>query len=91
MLDAGCGNGKYMVVNPHLNMRGVDSCPGLLAICRERELDVMEGNVLSLPVNSDSFDVCICVAVLHHLASPQRRLQAIREVVRSVRPGGQVG
>ena len=34
--------------------------------------------------------MCICIAVLHHLATDERRLAAIEELVRVVRSGGQV-
>ena len=39
---------------------------------------------------SNAFDVCICIAVLHHLATDERRLAALKELVRVVRTGGQI-
>ena len=35
-----------------------------------------------------SFDGCICIAVIHHLSTEQRRLDAIKELVRITRVGG---
>lgn len=34
--------------------------------------------------------MCICIAVLHHLSTTERRLEGLRELVRIVRPGGLV-
>lgn len=39
---------------------------------------------------SEAFDVCLCIAVLHHLSTTERRLEGLRELVRIVRPGGLV-
>ena len=39
---------------------------------------------------SDAFDVCLCIAVLHHLSTTERRLAGLRELVRVIRPGGLV-
>ena len=34
--------------------------------------------------------MCICIAVIHHLSTPARRLAAIEELSRIVRPGGRI-
>lgn len=39
---------------------------------------------------SNAFDVCLCIAVLHHLSTAERRLLGLRELVRITRPGGLV-
>lgn len=39
---------------------------------------------------SNAFDVCLCIAVLHHLSTPERRLAGLKELVRVTRPGGLV-
>ena len=36
------------------------------------------------------FDVTLCIAVLHHLATAERRLEGLKELVRITRPGGLV-
>ncbi len=43
---------------------------------------------LALCFRQDTFDAAIFVAVLHHLASQQSRLRALREVNRVLRSGG---
>lgn len=41
-----------------------------------------------MPIRTGSVDGIISIAVIHHLASKKRRLQAIREMVRILRPSG---
>ena len=40
--------------------------------------------------SSNSFDACISIAVIHHLSTIERRANAIRELLRIVKPGGLV-
>lgn len=35
--DVGCGNGKYLGINPELHMIGTDRSENLIAICKERD------------------------------------------------------
>jgi tRNA (uracil-5-)-methyltransferase TRM9 len=45
-LDVGCGNGKYLGVNPDVFMVGSDRSPSLIALARDRcmQLQAQEGN-----------------------------------------------
>ncbi|KAG0223157.1 tRNA methyltransferase, has a role in tRNA modification [Mortierella sp. GBA43] len=82
--DVGCGNGKYIGVNPKLFMVGSDS------ICSERGHEAMVCDGLALPYRPRIFDFAISIAVIHHFISPERRLTAIEEILRVVRLGGKV-
>ena len=86
----GCGNGKYLGVNPSLCVLGSDICPELVQIARSRGHEVAVCNCLQLPYRSGVFDAAICIAVIHHLASELRRGLALQELTRIVRPGGQI-
>jgi len=87
--DVGCGNGKNMLV-PGLKMIGFDTCSNFLRECTEKGLNVSYGDVCEIPAEDETFDAVICVAVIHHLATEERRLQAIRELLRVTVPGGKV-
>ncbi|XP_022795895.1 alkylated DNA repair protein alkB homolog 8-like [Stylophora pistillata] len=88
--DVGCGNGKYLGINDNLFKTGSDRSFNLASICRERGYSVIVCDILSLPYRTDVFDVCLCIAVLHHLATAERRLVGLKELVRITRPGGLV-
>ncbi|XP_058462051.1 alkylated DNA repair protein alkB homolog 8 [Malaya genurostris] len=88
LLDVGCGNGKYLGLNPHIVALGCDRSNELLKVCINRDFNALECDCLVLPFRSASIDACISIAVIHHLATEQRRRQAICEIVRVLRPGG---
>jgi len=45
---------------------------------------------LELPFRDDSFDAVLSLAVVHHFATTERRVQALRELARILRIGGRV-
>ncbi|CAO2636252.1 Alkylated DNA repair protein alkB homolog 8 [Lemmus lemmus] len=87
--DIGCGNGKYLGINKKLYMIGCDHSQNLLDICRERQFQALVCDALSIPFRSGSFDACISIAVIHHFSTAERRVAALQELVRLLRPGGQ--
>ena len=67
---------------------GSDICPELVAIAKGHGHDVIVGDCLSLPYRNGVFDAVICIAVIHHLSTEERRIQAIEEMARILRPDG---
>ncbi|XP_077526241.1 tRNA (carboxymethyluridine(34)-5-O)-methyltransferase alkbh8 [Haemaphysalis longicornis] len=88
LLDAGCGNGKYLTSHGKLLKLGFDRSRRLCDICRERGIEVLQADVLQMPFRDGAFDACISIAVLHHLSTVERREAAVREILRLLRPGG---
>jgi len=86
--DVGCGDGKYFGVNPNIITIGCDRSPVLLQVSRETQNDTFCCDAVKLPFISDAFDASICIAVLHHLASEDRRVAVIAEMIRIMKPGG---
>lgn len=84
----GCGNGKYLGVNPRATIIGSDICPELVSIARSRGHEVAVLDCLHLPYRDSVFDAAICIAVVHHLSTEERRLIALKELARIVRSGG---
>jgi tRNA (uracil-5-)-methyltransferase TRM9 len=122
-LDVGCGNGKYLPVNPRVHMLASDRSPNLVHLacevaakgssaaaaaaaataksqvqgqtgtepspcCPYADLLVADG--LDLPFRPAAADFAICIAVIHHMSTPQRRRDAIGAILRCTRRGGQV-
>ncbi|XP_049634521.1 alkylated DNA repair protein alkB homolog 8 [Suncus etruscus] len=86
--DIGCGNGKYLGINKELFMVGCDRSSSLVDICRERQFQAFVCDALAIPIRSGSCDACISIAVIHHLATTERRVAALQELLRLLRPGG---
>jgi ubiquinone/menaquinone biosynthesis C-methylase UbiE len=87
--DIGCGNGKNMF-RKDCEYVGMDFCMNFTKICKERQKEVIKANNLNIPFKSNSFDHCISVAVIHHLSTVEKRLMAIDELVRIVKPNGTI-
>jgi SAM-dependent methyltransferase len=90
LADIGCGNGKNMLYRKDINCIGVDLCENFVKICNERNLNVSLGSVCNIPIDSNTVDNTICIAVIHHLKSVDERVKAISELLRITKPGGQI-
>ncbi|KYK55696.1 tRNA -methyltransferase TRM9 [Drechmeria coniospora] len=86
-LDVGCGNGKYLAVNPSVHVLGCDRSASLVRLARaERHADVLVADGLCLPYRRAAVDFAISIAVIHHLSTPQRRRDAIAHLLGCLRP-----
>ncbi|KAM1331386.1 hypothetical protein EV1_043525 [Malus domestica] len=90
VLDAGCGNGKYLGFNPDCFFIGCDISAPLIKICADRGHEVLVADAVDLPYRTGFGDAAISIAVLHHLSTEGRRKKAIEELIRVVRKGGLV-
>ena len=88
--DVGCGNGKNIpeVVKGGSVALGSDFSKGLIDICRETGYEVMVADAVLLPYRSNLFDYALNIAVLHHISSPERRVELVKETMRIVKVGG---
>jgi len=41
----------------------------LAGICWDRGFQVYVGDVLAVPLRENTFDVCLCIAVIHHMST----------------------
>jgi ubiquinone/menaquinone biosynthesis C-methylase UbiE len=95
-LDIGCGNGRHAeVLADHVErVVGVDASTGLLAEAADRaaerdfEVDLVAGDAAAIPLRSDTVDLGVYVATLHHLRPRERRLASLDELARVLAPGG---
>ena len=100
VLDIGCGPGNtacFIAKQYGSRVHGIDISEVMIAKAKERARrrgleDIVEFRVadaFQLPFEDDSFDVAIVESVLTPL--PGDKKQALREMVRVVRPGGRIG
>lgn len=92
-IDVGCGNGKYMDVNPAIWILGSDRSEELARIAKtekggHRFADAIVGDALDLPHQAGRFDFAICIAVIHHLSTRERRIEGIRALLDILVPDG---
>ena len=97
--DVGCGNGRYMWraggsgsganSSPSGCIIGCDASVELVRICRAKGFEAQVADALSVPYRSGAFDAVLSIAVLHHLSTRSRRIRALSELIRLLRPGGQ--
>ncbi|TGZ77783.1 S-adenosyl-L-methionine-dependent methyltransferase [Ascodesmis nigricans] len=86
-LDIGCGNGKYLTVNPNIYMVGSDRrSSNLVRIAHDRKIqDSFVADALDLPHPNTRFDFAISIAVIHHFSSPERRVEAVRRILATLK------
>jgi SAM-dependent methyltransferase len=88
LVDAGCGTGQNLRhFGAWARPLGFDLSPEALRFCRTRGVAVARASVLTLPVRGASVDVVTSFDVIYHgwVESDQ---EAVRELVRVLRPGG---
>ena len=88
VLDVGCGSGRYLNANTNIVTVGCDYCASLVEICSKKHNYLFVCDGLNLPVRSNCFDACICIAVIHHYSTFERQVYAIKELLRIIRYGG---
>ena len=76
--DIGCGNGKNMKYRKDCENFGCDFSEELVSIYKKDGLNVVYGDVLNIPFENESFDYTICIAVIRHLSTVEKRKESIR-------------
>ena len=97
VLEIGCGAGHLTVclAERKLAVNAVDSSAGMVQLAARQaaeagfgaEVSVSEADVHALPFKADQFDLVVAVGVIPWLHSPG---EAVAEMARVLRPGGQL-
>lgn len=90
VLDIGCGNGRNMdgFSNDTTTVYGIDNCLAFVNLLQERGKYVLYADMTSIPFQDKYFDFLLSIASFHHLASEERRLRALSEMKRIIKPNG---
>ncbi|KAJ5090397.1 Methyltransferase type 11 [Penicillium argentinense] len=89
-LDVGCGNGKNLMVNKDVFIVASDRSENLARIAvRHQPHSAVVADILELPHRDAFFDFAISIAVIHHLSTPARRVQAVAEILRTLSRGSE--
>ncbi|MGY1651432.1 methyltransferase domain-containing protein [Geodermatophilus sp. SYSU D01119] len=89
VLEVGCGAGDLAAALARRAARvdAVDRSPEMVAAARARvpgDVQVLEADVLALPLPRDAYDAVVGMSVLHHLPLEE----ALRALAAALRPGG---
>jgi malonyl-CoA O-methyltransferase len=88
ILDVGSGTGHFSQPLARENfIVGIDFSPKMLAFARNKGLAVVQGPAENLPFKSGSFDIVFANNVLQLIRDGRG---FVKELVRSVRPGGRI-
>jgi tRNA (uracil-5-)-methyltransferase TRM9 len=96
LLNIGCGHGAdFLPFAKDFRLNGLDFSAGMLrnglkyAKKFNFEAALVKGDAAALPFSDKSFDWAVAVATYHHLQSRQSRLQAMLELARVMKDGGE--
>ena len=95
-LDIGCGNGRHTEVLSAVvdSAVGLDVSRGLLCEARKKMGEngwsgaLIQGDATALPLESETVDVALYIATLHHLPDRETRLESLRELNRVLTADG---
>lgn len=101
LLDVGCGNGKntrYAQYSQSKTTIAFDICAPLLEQAQNHDHkdvhvrvptpDYVRASILNIPFRHNSFDSAICIAVIHHINSPEQRKHTIINIANILKPKG---
>jgi len=96
ILDVGCGNCRNLLpfANSGFECHGIDFSPNMVEAAKENckknkikvKLNVADAD--ELPYKNAYFDYLISLSVIHHLDTKDKRIKAMQEIKRVLRPGG---
>jgi SAM-dependent methyltransferase len=96
LLNVGCAHGPdFPPFVPDFELYGVDFSAQMLELAREYaakykfSVNLTQADARRLPFADDFFDYAIAVATYHHIEDNEGRLQALKELKRVLKPGGE--
>ncbi|MFT5238284.1 MAG: ubiquinone/menaquinone biosynthesis C-methylase UbiE [Ulvibacter sp.] len=89
LLDGGCGTGWFTkrALERKAKVTSIDIAPKLVALTKKKNPDTIavEGSLLELPFEDNTFDYVISSEVIEHTPDPY---SATKELIRVLKPGG---
>ena len=90
IVEIGSGNGKNLLRRKDCYPIAFDIASAFTSITNSRGIDSILGNSIMIPVRSNSVDYVLNIAVLHHLSTYERRIYALKELFRILKPNGKI-
>jgi SAM-dependent methyltransferase len=86
ILELGSGNGKNLLGLENKCI-GIDNCKELVEISRGRGINTIEADIMEYETD-EKFDVVMCIAVIHHFETIEKRTKLLEKIKRFMKPGG---
>jgi len=92
LMDIGCGGGRVgqECLSKSIKYIGIDSSQSFIDLCIEDGLTALKCDMCDLPFQDNSQDYITSIASFHHIATNERRIAALNEMKRVLRPGGKI-
>lgn len=88
VLDVGCGNGRNMEQFRNDYIYGIDNCQQFVDMCKQKGKNVSLGDMTDINFPNHVFDHLLSIASFHHLSTEERRVKALKEMHRIIKPEG---
>ncbi len=95
--DVGSGNGRHLIpcAKHCKKVIGLDVSGELLKITQEKlmenklvNVDLVHSDAVNIPLNENSVDAVLFIAALHNVPQRYRRIKALKEINRILKPNG---
>jgi len=90
ILEAGCGAGRYVIYlsKKKYDIQGLEINGEIIKVLKKKypKLRFVQGDILSLPYESNYFGGILCFGVVEHFIKGPR--EALKEIYRVLKPGG---
>ena len=86
--DVGCGNGRNMDIRTDCKFIGCDNNRNLLCEAKKNNHECYYGDNLNIPFSDGVADAVLSIAVIHHFSTKERRIAALSEIFRILKPSG---
>ncbi len=92
VLDIGCGAGRVseMFIDREIEYYGIDISEELIRIAKKKypKAHFLVGDATNLPYQSDTFNIVVSIATIHHIPSKETRQKFLDEMYRVTKPEG---
>jgi tRNA (uracil-5-)-methyltransferase TRM9 len=96
LLNAGCGHGPdFVPFKERFELYGIDISAKMLELAGKYaekyqfHVNLAQADAREMPYEDGYFDYAIAVATFHHIEGGEKRLKALRELKRVLKPGGE--
>ena len=96
LVNIGCAHGPdFVPFRQGFELYGIDISPKMLEMAQKYavkfdfRVNLVQADAVHLPYSDGSFDNAIAVATYHHIEGEEKRLKALRELHRILKPGGE--